>query len=61
MVGRMARGVFVAVGLALMAGYPVAFTLAGIALLVAAIGTLPWPVEQLFRRHSSCPIPLRHR
>lgn len=36
----MALGLFAAVGLALMAGFPVAFTLAGVALIFAGIGTL---------------------
>ncbi|MDZ4731483.1 MAG: TRAP transporter large permease subunit [Xanthomonadales bacterium] len=36
----MALGLFVAIGAALMAGFPVAFTLAGVALIFAAIGTL---------------------
>ena len=35
-----AIGLFVAVGLALLAGYPVAFTLAGMSLIVAGIGML---------------------
>jgi len=40
MAAFMSLGLFAAIGLALMAGYPVAFTLAGVALLFAAIGTL---------------------
>jgi len=36
----MALGLFVAIGIALMAGFPVAFTLAGVALVFAGIGTL---------------------
>ncbi len=36
----MALGLFAAVGLALMAGFPVAFTLAGVSLIFATIGTL---------------------
>jgi tripartite ATP-independent transporter DctM subunit len=36
----MALGLFVAIGIALMAGFPVAFTLAGVALIFAGIGTL---------------------
>lgn len=36
----LALGLFVAVGAALMAGFPVAFTLAGVALIFAGIGTL---------------------
>ena len=48
MVALMALGLFAAVGLALMAGYPVAFTLAGIALLFAAIGTLTGTFDPVF-------------
>ena len=44
----MALGLFLAVGIALMAGYPVAFTLAGIALLFAAIGTLTGTFDPVF-------------
>jgi tripartite ATP-independent transporter DctM subunit len=40
MAAWMSLGLFAAVGLALMAGYPVAFTLAGVALLFAGIGSL---------------------
>lgn len=36
----MALGLFAAIGVALMAGFPVAFTLAGVALIFAGIGTL---------------------
>jgi tripartite ATP-independent transporter DctM subunit len=48
MVALMALGLFAAVGLALMAGYPVAFTLAGVALLFAAIGTLTGTFDPVF-------------
>jgi tripartite ATP-independent transporter DctM subunit len=44
----MALGLFVAVGLALMAGYPVAFTLAGVALLFAGIGTMAGAFDPVF-------------
>ena len=40
MAGMMALGLFLAIGLALMAGFPVAFTLAGVALLFAGLGIL---------------------
>ncbi len=44
----MALGLFLAVGLALMAGYPVAFTLAGVALLFAALGSLTGTFDPVF-------------
>ena len=44
----MALGLFLAVGLALMAGYPVAFTLAGVALLFAGIGMLTGTFDPVF-------------
>ena len=44
----MAFGLFVAVGLALMAGYPVAFTLAGVALLFAGLGVLTGHFDPVF-------------
>jgi len=44
----MALGLFFAVGLALMAGYPVAFTLAGVALIFAGIGTLTGQFDPVF-------------
>ena len=44
----MALGLFVAVGITLMAGYPVAFTLAGVALLFAAIGTATGTFDPVF-------------
>ncbi|MEE4217654.1 MAG: TRAP transporter large permease subunit [Xanthomonadales bacterium] len=48
MAASMALGLFLAVGIALMAGYPVAFTLAGIALLFAAVGTLTGTFDPVF-------------
>ena len=44
----MALGLFLAVGLALMAGFPVAFTLAGVALLFAGIGVLTGTFDPVF-------------
>jgi tripartite ATP-independent transporter DctM subunit len=44
----MALGLFLAVGLALMAGYPVAFTLAGVALIFAAVGSLNGTFDPVF-------------
>jgi tripartite ATP-independent transporter DctM subunit len=44
----MALGLFFAVGLALMAGYPVAFTLAGVALIFAGIGALTGHFDPVF-------------
>ena len=44
----MALGLFLAVGLALMAGFPVAFTLAGVALLFAGIGMLTGTFDPVF-------------
>ena len=44
----MAFGLFLAVGLALMAGYPVAFTLAGVALLFAGVGTMTGHFDPVF-------------
>ena len=38
MAGWMSLGLFLAIGLALMAGFPVAFTLAGVGLLFAGLG-----------------------
>jgi len=40
MSGLMSMGLFLAVGLALLAGFPVAFTLAGVALIFALIGIM---------------------
>ena len=44
----MAFGLFAAIGLALMAGFPVAFTLAGVALLFAGIGTMTGNFDPVF-------------
>ncbi|MEJ8566959.1 TRAP transporter large permease [Elongatibacter sediminis] len=44
----MSLGLFVAVGLALMAGFPVAFTLAGVALLFAGIGAATGTFDPAF-------------
>ena len=44
----MALSLFLAVGLALMAGFPVAFTLAGVALLFAGIGTAVGTFDPVF-------------
>ncbi|MEJ2399929.1 MAG: TRAP transporter large permease subunit [Xanthomonadales bacterium] len=44
----IALGLFFAVGLALMAGYPVAFTLAGVALIFAGIGSLTGHFDPVF-------------
>ena len=48
MAAALALGLFLAVGLVLMAGYPVAFTLAGVALLFALIGTLAGVFDPVF-------------
>jgi len=48
MAALMAFGLFFAVGLALMAGYPVAFTLAGVALLFAGLGALTGHFDPVF-------------
>ena len=40
MAGLMSLGLFAGIGLALMAGFPVAFTLAGVALIFAGLGIL---------------------
>lgn len=48
MAGWMSLGLFVAVGLALMAGFPVAFTLAGIALIFAGLGVLTGTFDLVF-------------
>ena len=48
MAGWMAFGLFAAIGLALMAGFPVAFTLAGVALLFAGVGTLTGSFDPVF-------------
>ncbi len=48
MAGLMAFGLFGAIGLALMAGFPVAFTLAGVALLFAGIGVMTGTFDPVF-------------
>lgn len=48
MAGWMSLGLFLAVGLALMAGFPVAFTLAGIALIFAGFGVLTGTFDPVF-------------
>jgi tripartite ATP-independent transporter DctM subunit len=48
MSGLMALGLFAAVGLALMAGFPVAFTLAGTALVFAGLGVLTGTFDPVF-------------
>jgi tripartite ATP-independent transporter DctM subunit len=48
MAGLMALGLFLGIGLALMAGYPVAFTLAGVALLFAGAGVLSGTFDPVF-------------
>jgi tripartite ATP-independent transporter DctM subunit len=44
----MAFGLFAGIGIALMAGFPVAFTLAGVALLFAGIGMLTGTFDPVF-------------
>jgi tripartite ATP-independent transporter DctM subunit len=44
----MALGLFVAIGLALMAGFPVAFTLAGVALIFASLGVITGTFDPSF-------------
>ncbi len=44
----MSLGLFLAIGLALMAGFPVAFTLSGVALLFAGIGMLTGSFDPVF-------------
>jgi tripartite ATP-independent transporter DctM subunit len=44
----MAFGLFAAIGLALMAGFPVAFTLAGVALIFAGLGSLLGVFDPVF-------------
>jgi tripartite ATP-independent transporter DctM subunit len=46
--GLMAFGLFGAIGLALMAGFPVAFTLAGVALAFAGIGMVTGSFDPVF-------------
>jgi tripartite ATP-independent transporter DctM subunit len=48
MAGLMAFGLFAAIGLALMAGFPVAFTLAGIALIFAGLGVMAGTFDPVF-------------
>lgn len=48
MAGLMALGLFVVIGVALMAGFPVAFTLAGVALLFAGLGVLTGTFDPAF-------------
>jgi len=48
MAGWMSLGLFLAVGLALMAGFPVAFSLAGVALLFAGLGVLTGTFDPVF-------------
>jgi len=48
MAGWMSLALFAAIGLALMAGFPVAFTLAGVALLFAGLGLLTGTFDPVF-------------
>ena len=48
MAGLMALGLFAAIGLALMAGFPVAFTLAGVALIFAGLGVMTGTFDPVF-------------
>ena len=48
MAGWMALGLFAGIGVALMAGFPVAFTLAGVALLFAGIGSMTGSFDPVF-------------
>ena len=48
MAGWMSLGLFLAIGLALMAGFPVAFTLAGVGLLFAGLGVLSGTFDPAF-------------
>jgi tripartite ATP-independent transporter DctM subunit len=48
MAGLMAFGLFAAIGLALMAGFPVAFTLAGVALIFAGLGMMTGTFDPVF-------------
>jgi tripartite ATP-independent transporter DctM subunit len=48
MAGLMAFGLFVAIGLALLAGFPVAFTLAGVALAFAGLGSMAGTFDPVF-------------
>jgi tripartite ATP-independent transporter DctM subunit len=46
--GLMALGLFAAIGLALMAGFPVAFTLSGVALMFASLGIMTGTFDPVF-------------
>jgi len=46
--GLMALGLFAGIGLALMAGFPVAFTLAGVALIFAGLGVMAGVFDPVF-------------
>ena len=48
MASLMALGLFAAIGLALMAGFPVAFTLAGVALIFAGLGVMTGSFDPVF-------------
>ena len=48
MAGLMALALFAGIGVALMAGFPVAFTLAGVALLFAGLGMLTGTFDPVF-------------
>jgi tripartite ATP-independent transporter DctM subunit len=48
MAGLMALGLFLGIGLALIAGFPVAFTLAGVALIFAGMGVLTGTFDPVF-------------
>jgi tripartite ATP-independent transporter DctM subunit len=48
MAGLMALGLFAAIGLALMAGFPVAFTLAGVALIFSVLGVMTGTFDPVF-------------
>jgi len=48
MAGLMSLGLFLAAGLSLLAGFPVAFTLAGVALIFALIGTMTGSFDPAF-------------
>jgi tripartite ATP-independent transporter DctM subunit len=48
MAGWMSLGLFLAIGMALMAGFPVAFTLAGVGLLFAGVGVMTGTFDPVF-------------
>jgi TRAP-type mannitol/chloroaromatic compound transport system permease large subunit len=48
MAGWMALGLFLGIGAALMVGFPVAFTLAGVALIFAGLGVLTGTFDVVF-------------